>query len=478
MNPQDVIKGYRIIRPIGAGGAGYLYQAEKGGLEVCLKECRFGLRADDPEAPDVVRLFEREVSTLRSLNHPGIPKYYDSFSANDGGEERLYLAMELVQGRNLADLVADRRISLDYVLKVAQEITETLLYTHAFVPPIIHRDIKPENIIQPDAEGARVKLVDFGSVTGAVLKRTMATHNTIAGTPGYAAPEIWHGKECPATDIYSLGATLLYLLSAGRTPGEFLNDDLRLDFKGKLNGTPAWLEQLVHEMTEPNVTRRVKNAGELLGRLYNDPPRVTVSSSEIEIVKQNDGSRKDTHQQENSSNGYLPYGTELDIKARYKKKWQDVGLLEVAAHNAITPARAIAERYGRNGDLVTNEYHYKLGETDILLTSKEEALELLRREPSLVLDFVIWRYATSHWRYNLAFNMSDENMNFADGSVVHWGGRIGVAVDHIGRMSIEEHGDLIRAVRQGCNAFAKTKNPNPGFLRRLFRRNQPKLLTP
>ncbi len=278
MNPHDVINGYRIIKPIGAGGAGYLYHAEREGLEVCLKECRFGLRADDPEASDVVRLFEREVSTLRDLNHPGIPKYSDFFSANDGGEERLYLAMELVRGKNLADLVADKRITLDYVLKVAQELAETLLYTHAFVPPIIHRDIKPENIIQPDAEGSRVKLVDFGSVTGAVLKRTLATHNTIAGTPGYAAPEIWHGKECPATDIYSLGATLLYLLSAGRTPGEFLNDDLRLDFKGKLNGTPAWFEQLVHEMTEPNVTRRVKNAGELLGRLYRKDTVVSLST--------------------------------------------------------------------------------------------------------------------------------------------------------------------------------------------------------
>ncbi len=279
MNNGDSINGYKIIKPIGTGGAGYLYHAEKEGLEFCLKECRFGLHAADPEAPEVARLFEREVSTLRSLNHPGIPKYYDSFSATTGDEERLYLVMELVKGKNLAELLGEKRVTLDYAIKVAQEAAETLLYTHAFVPPIVHRDIKPENIVQPDDENARVKLVDFGSVTGAVLKRTIATHNTIAGTPGYAAPEIWHGKECPATDIYSLGATLLYLLSGGRVPGDFLNDDLRLDFKGKLNGTPAWLEQLVYEMTEPNVSKRIGNARELMGRLHSRGSAVEIIPS-------------------------------------------------------------------------------------------------------------------------------------------------------------------------------------------------------
>ncbi len=479
MNPQDVINGYRIIKPIGAGGAGYLYHAQKEGLEVCIKECRFGLRADDPEALDVVRLFEREVSTLRDLNHPGIPKYYDSFSANDGGEERLYLAMELVQGKNLADLLADKRISLDYVLKVAQEIAETLLYTHAFVPPIIHRDIKPENIIQPDADGSRVKLVDFGSVTGAVLKKTMATHNTIAGTPGYAAPEIWHGKECPATDIYSLGATLLYLLSAGRTPGEFLNDDLRLDFKGKLNGTPPWLEQLVHEMTEPNVTRRVKNAGELLGRLYGRQ-KVDVEIAAMTKPTESETAPKNSNEPEsiNVRINYEEFKKERELSWK-QQETKDISRIENSIEQAINPFRAIADDFGRNFKLVESQYRITIYGSEALIPTKDEVISFLEDEPSAIVKTILWRYASPHWRLNCGYCPGPEFscVKLKDSSKIY-NDRVGILVDQIKNISPQEYAKLITAVNQGVDAFisAITPEKEPSFLKRLFERKTAKQL--
>ncbi len=478
MNHHDVINSYRIIKSIGAGGAGYLYHAEKDGLEVCLKECRFGLRAEDPEAPEVTRLFEREVSTLRDLNHPSIPKYYDSFSANDGGEERLYLAMELVQGKNLADLVTDKRISLDYVLKVAQEIAETLLYTHAFVPPIIHRDIKPENIIQPE-DGGRVKLVDFGSVTGAVLKRTMATHNTIAGTPGYAAPEIWHGKECPATDIYSLGATLLYLLSAGRTPGEFLNDDVRLDFKGKLNGTPIWLEQLVHEMTEPNVTRRVKNAGELLGRLYGKQKvNVGIAAATGQAESETAPTVSNNPESINVRINYEEFKKERELSKK-QRETKNISRIENAIEQAINPFRAIADEFARDIQLVESQYRITIHGSEALIPTKDEAINFLENEPSAMVKTILWRYASPHWRLNCGYCPGSYSLNLT-GSRYIYSLNVGILVDQIKNISPKEYTKLITATNQGVDAFisAMTPEKQPGFFQRLLRRKTTKQLTP
>ncbi len=478
MNPNDIINGYRIIKPIGAGGAGYLYQAERDGLEVCLKECRFGLRADDPEAPEVVRLFEREVSTLRDLNHPGIPKYYDSFSANDTGEERLYLAMELVQGKNLAELVGEKRITLDYVLKVAQDIAETLLYTHAFVPPIIHRDIKPENIIQPAEEGARVKLVDFGSVTGAVLKRTLATHNTIAGTPGYAAPEIWHGKECPATDIYSLGATLLYLLSSGRTPGEFLNDDLRLDFKGKLNGTPTWLEQLLYEMTEPNLTRRIKTGRELLGRLYSRQSEIP----QIAIAMEQDESRAAPVVSNEKRSAYhrIDYENYLSQKElpERSRETKDINRIERAVEQAINLFRAIAEESERNFQLVESQYCINIHGSQALLRHRNETISFLENEPSARLKSILLRYASSQWRFNLGYCPQERLKLWESSQVYTW--NIGIGVDNVKNIQPQEYARLITSANRGVDAFIEAITPErqPTFFQRLFHRQPAKQLTP
>ncbi len=478
MNPDDIINGYRIIKPIGAGGAGYLYQAEKGGLEVCLKECRFGLRADDPEAPEVVRLFEREVSTLRDLNHPGIPKYYDSFSANDTGEERLYLAMELVPGKNLADLLGEKRITLEYVIKVSQEVAETLLYIHAFVPPIIHRDIKPENIIQPDDPNGRVRLVDFGSVTGAVLKRTLATHNTIAGTPGYAAPEIWHGKECPASDIYSLGATLLYLLSAGRTPGEFLNDDLRLEFKGKLNGTPAWLEQLVYEMTEPNVTRRIKTGRELLGRLWGRKNGIT----EIATAAEQDGSRTTpviSNEPESIHHriDYNDYLRQKEIPGRLRET-RDISRIESAIEQAINSAMGIAEEFERNLQLVEGQYCITIHGSQAVLHNKNEVISFFENEPLVRIKSILLRYVSPQWRFNLAY-CPQEMVTLLKNSPVY-GERIGIGIDKVKNISPQEYMKLITAVNQGVDEFIATMTPKkkPSLLDLLFRRQPVKQLTP
>ncbi len=485
MDIDDVLHGYRIIKPIGAGGGGYLYQAEKDGLEVCLKECRFGLRTNDPEAPEVVRLFEREVSTLSSLNHPGIPKYYDSFSSEETGEARLYLAMELVQGKNLAELLVNKRISLEYVIKVAREIAETLTYTHAFVPPIIHRDIKPENIIQPDEEGARVRLVDFGSVTGAVLKRTLATHNTVAGTPGYAAPETWHAKECAASDIYSLGATLLYLLSTGRTPGEWMNDDYRLDFKGKLTGVPAWLEQLVWEMTEQNVTKRIRSAGELLGRLhYGQSSRVQITVGDRQDAAEPlapsaaglaESSPAEPGHPIYGQINYSNFGQNVKLPPFLRKK-RDILELSPAIERAINPIRAVADQFGRNLNLVESAYSLDVLGNKAVLPTLEGAVSLLTEEPAAALEHFVLKYTSGFYRLSLGYLLATEYYIYIPKQYVHGitPNHIGLCLDQISGIAPEEYSRLINAVNQGLKDFVTVPGmeKKPTLLQRLLGRKE------
>jgi serine/threonine protein kinase len=264
-----------------------LYLAEREGVQLCLKEHRYGFQSGTNEAEEGKKLFLREGKTLASLCHEQIPRYIDSFSTN-GGEEKLYLVMEYIEGQNLTQLLDNKRVNVDYVIKVAKEIATILTYIHSFTPEIIHRDIKPGNILQPDGLDSKVKLIDFGTCTSAVLKGTMATQTQV-GSFGYSAPEVWHNRQTKASDIYSLGAVMLNLLSGGKDVIDFMNDDNRLSFRNKLGEIPAWLEQLVHDMTEPNKTKRIKNSEELIARLYTAEQwrntTLEVTSKKIDSIK-------------------------------------------------------------------------------------------------------------------------------------------------------------------------------------------------
>ena len=284
MNQGDKIRNYTVVEPIGQGGAGYTYKIHDGSeLELCLKEFRFGLKAGAEDTSKTRELFKRETKTLQSLNHPQIPKYVDSFTEEDNDEEKLYLVMEHIEGNTLAEVVKDRRVDLDYVIDTAKQVANVLSYIHAFTPPIIHRDIKPENLIE--TKDGKIKLVDFGSVTDAIMKGTKVTWTSV-GTFGFAAPETFYGRATPASDIYSLGSTLLYLISGGADIGElFLNDDNRLDFRGKLS-VPKEVETLLYRMTEPNVKRRIQGSEQLREMLYGGNSITKQSNQEKQLEPQ------------------------------------------------------------------------------------------------------------------------------------------------------------------------------------------------
>jgi serine/threonine protein kinase len=208
LDSGTVVGSYRVLRLIGHGGFGAVYEAESARqpeILVALKETF---------DTDSVRSFHSEFDTLSQLRHPNLPRYYEMFEANGNG----YLVMEYVPGQSLEQILLKQQGPLveSQVLGYAMQLCDVLTYLHTHVPPIIHRDIKPANI-RLTPEGL-IKLVDFG-----LLKQgTATTASSRRGlTPAYAPLEQWGagGMHTDArSDIYSLGATFYHLLTGQAPP--------------------------------------------------------------------------------------------------------------------------------------------------------------------------------------------------------------------------------------------------------------------
>ncbi|WP_019503357.1 serine/threonine-protein kinase [Pleurocapsa sp. PCC 7319] len=210
---EIIANRYQIVNTLGQGGMGTTYAAIdlNSSRRVAIKVV--SLRQSNEWK--ILELFAREAQVLASLNHPYIPNYLDYFELDSEDDRRFYLVQELVKGKSLAELVEQRWRATEVEVKdIARQVLNILIYLHSLAPPVIHRDIKPQNIIrQPDG---KVYLVDFGAVQ-AVYRNTISIGGTFVGTLGYMSPEQLRGKVVPASDLYSLGCSLLFLLTH-RTP--------------------------------------------------------------------------------------------------------------------------------------------------------------------------------------------------------------------------------------------------------------------
>ncbi|MGH2545214.1 MAG: serine/threonine-protein kinase, partial [Ardenticatenaceae bacterium] len=201
---------YTLRRKIGSGGSGAVYAAwdEKLEREVALK-----VMVPAPGAPpDFLERFRQEAVLTARMNHPNIVPIYDV------GEDQgiFYIAMRLLSGRSLGDLLAERgSLPPNEAIQITLPLAQALSYAHQ--RGIVHRDIKPANVLFDDEE--RPMLVDFGiaKALDAAGERLTLTGTTI-GTPAYMSPEQAAGGTIDyRSDIYSLGI-LLYQMVAGRPP--------------------------------------------------------------------------------------------------------------------------------------------------------------------------------------------------------------------------------------------------------------------
>jgi hypothetical protein len=246
---NDIIDNrYRIVGELGRGGTGVTYMAEslQTGQTVALKELSLKGLKDWKQ----IELFERESRTLEGLNHPAIPDYVDYFQVDTADNRLFYLAQAIAEGTSLADLVASGwRVDETEARRIAESVLKVLNYLHTLNPPVIHRDIKPQNIIR--REDGHIYLVDFGAVQ-TVYRDTLSQGSTVVGTYGYMAPEQFRGQAVPATDLYGLGATLLFLLTH-QSPADLPQRRLHIDFRPYISVSDPfadWLDQLIDPLVE------------------------------------------------------------------------------------------------------------------------------------------------------------------------------------------------------------------------------------
>lgn len=208
-------------------------------------------------------LFEREAKVLSQLRHSGVPRHFASVEEPPG---TFNLVMQRMPGENLRELASRRRISELQLKDILLRALEILDYLHTRVPAVIHRDIKPSNILR--APDGKIALVDFGGVVDAARDKG---GSTMVGTYGYMAPEQLHGQALPATDIYSLGATIV-ALAGGIEPEDVPRKGLHMDLLRHLPGLEPGFRAALIAMTEPDPDRRPQRAREVVALLARAAP--------------------------------------------------------------------------------------------------------------------------------------------------------------------------------------------------------------
>jgi serine/threonine protein kinase len=213
LTPETVLQGrYRVVRQLGQGGMGAVYEAVDQRLDttVALKETLF---SDER----LRRQFEREARLLARLHHPALPRVSDHFSEGDGQ----FLVMQYIPGDDLSEMMLRKRAPFpaNQVLTWADQLLDALDYLHTQDPQIVHRDIKPQNL-KLTSRG-QIILLDFGLAKGQAgeISRVTTAASIFGYTPNYAPLEQIQGLGTDSrSDLYALGATLYHLLTGVKPP--------------------------------------------------------------------------------------------------------------------------------------------------------------------------------------------------------------------------------------------------------------------
>jgi Protein kinase domain len=257
---------YEIISRLGSGGQATVYEALDLGdppqstekQKCVLKEFVLPVRGGRETEQRAVENIRREANSLKSLDRPNIVKFRNLFIEGP----RAYLVMENVDGTTLRQQVEnDGQMASARVVQLAIEMTELLKYLHQQNPPLIHRDFTPDNLML--TEDGHLTLIDFNVAYRLESKST----NTVVGQHAYVPPEQFRGKATIQSDIYAMGATVYFLLTA-EDPEPLSTSDPRT----KVPDVPEELSRFVTRCTETDATLRYSTADDARKELQPSGP--------------------------------------------------------------------------------------------------------------------------------------------------------------------------------------------------------------
>ena len=261
ITPLEVIGHYRLVRKLGAGGMGVVYQARQAEpirRDVALKVIKPGM-----DSRQVIARFESERQALALMDHIHIARVFDA-GATDRGLP--YFVMELVDGVPITTYCNRNQLTVRQQIELFIPVCQAI--QHAHQKGVIHRDIKPSNVLVAQQEGRAIpKVIDFGlakALSGSLTGATVATHvGAIVGTLDYMSPEqaeLGRNDVDTRSDIYSLGA-LLYELLTGEPPLQYSRA-----------AQPSYIEllQCIREQAIPPPSARARTAAQLRERLDRD----------------------------------------------------------------------------------------------------------------------------------------------------------------------------------------------------------------
>jgi len=267
---------YELLERIARGGMGVVYKARQISLNrtVALKM----ILAGELASLDMVQRFQAEAESAANLRHPNIVPIYET-GETDG---RHYFTMELIEGRDLAEIVQDSPLPANHAARYMQQVAEAVEYAHQH--GVLHRDLKPSNVLVDERDEARV--TDFGLAKKLTVDSALTLSGQLLGSPNFMPPEqasSKRGKVGRQSDVYGLGA-LLYHVLTGRPPfhAATLEETLHQVFEQEpvspraLNpGVPRDLDTICLKCLEKDPQRRYPTAqavAEELGRFLRDEP--------------------------------------------------------------------------------------------------------------------------------------------------------------------------------------------------------------
>ena len=248
---NDVLQHYHNLEKIGHGAQATMLKAlDAQDQPVAIKVFDYSTVREWKD----VELFEREIDVLKNLHIDGVPRYIETIKT----DKVIYLVEQYIDAQSLEKQMKNgRNFTIEECETILERTTAILTHLESHTPPIIHRDIKPANLLVDSH--LNVWLVDFG-----VVMNTMQTFSmTFAGTAGYVAPEQLFGKTTPASDIFSLGATMLHLVSH-TAPSDMELDGILPDFDRYIpQSVPQWLSDTIKQMMAANPKDRPKDGQKL-----------------------------------------------------------------------------------------------------------------------------------------------------------------------------------------------------------------------